>query len=737
MRPRVVSVALACCVVSIARADTDEVIVTGTAGAAVRRQDASFSVSILTVEQIELAAPRSSAELLAEVPGVWVESSGGVAGANINVLGFPEAGDAPHVTFAINGAPLYPVESLSFMEHSSLFRIDETLATVEAQLGGPGSIFSRGEPGLTVNMRLREGGEQTHALLKYTTSDYSLQRADLMLSGRLADNFYYMVGGYAAAAPGIRSPRFDAEKGHQFTVNLTRLFEAGKLGMWTRITDDHGQWLLPMSTISGNDLGTFTQLSNDSRHRTLQTGFDADDDPVFREFDFAKGRGWRGSVSGLNGEARVSDVFTLRDAFSFTQGDANTYGLVPDGGAVRVASLPARDDTAAGTALTADGTVLPADAYVQNYGFWVVEKALRSFTNDLSLEAHVAPNHDLTLGYYAARWSSDDFWTLGNFVPFHNVARGNLLSGRTCEDLQDAGSGSGCWHYGLLAAGRSTSNALYAADSIQLSDRVRVDAGVRWERLTVDYALDGLRVDTQGSQQARSAALDYRLSASTGFFARYTNGFAFPTFDSYRNANAASAPVQSIELSELGYKRRGPSWSLYATGFLDTTDAFAGDVGAAGVTGNFRSRAYGLQMESQAQRGALDLRLTGSWQHATYTAGDPLIVGKKVMRQPDVQLRLTARVSRALGSWTGVLYGSSHYIGSRFADNANTTRYGAYATLDAGIELATPAKVTLRISGDNLTNRHDPTEGDPRAAITANIRPILGRSTTVSASYEF
>ena len=116
----------------------EEVIVTGTAGGAeLRKQDASFTITTVSADQIEAMAPKSSAELLTQLPGVWVESSGGVSGANINVIGFPEAGDAPHVTFEINGAPLYGTESLSFMEQSSIFRVDETINSVEGVIGGP------------------------------------------------------------------------------------------------------------------------------------------------------------------------------------------------------------------------------------------------------------------------------------------------------------------------------------------------------------------------------------------------------------------------------------------------------------------------------------------------------------------------------------------------------------------------------------------------------------------------
>ena len=52
-------------------------------------------------------SPQSTADLFKSIPGVWAESSGGIAGANIDVRGLPGGGDAPFVTLAINGSPLY------------------------------------------------------------------------------------------------------------------------------------------------------------------------------------------------------------------------------------------------------------------------------------------------------------------------------------------------------------------------------------------------------------------------------------------------------------------------------------------------------------------------------------------------------------------------------------------------------------------------------------------------------
>lgn len=87
----------------------EEVIVTGTAGGAeVRKFDASFAITTMSDEDISEYSPQSTADLLKLVPGVWSESSGGVAGANVFVRGFPGGGDAPFYSLQVNGAPVFP-----------------------------------------------------------------------------------------------------------------------------------------------------------------------------------------------------------------------------------------------------------------------------------------------------------------------------------------------------------------------------------------------------------------------------------------------------------------------------------------------------------------------------------------------------------------------------------------------------------------------------------------------------
>jgi len=131
------------------QADDDEVIeeivTIGTpGGAGIDKRDISFAVSTIDDAEIEKFSPKSTADLLKAIPGVWVESSGGVSGANIDVRGLPGGGDAPFVTMTLNGTPLFGTEMLSFFEQSTIFRIDETISSVEGLRGGPGAVFGKG-----------------------------------------------------------------------------------------------------------------------------------------------------------------------------------------------------------------------------------------------------------------------------------------------------------------------------------------------------------------------------------------------------------------------------------------------------------------------------------------------------------------------------------------------------------------------------------------------------------------
>jgi iron complex outermembrane receptor protein len=528
-----------------APADTqlEEVVVTGTAaGAEVRKLEASFAITTLDDAAIEEFSPQSTADLLRLVPGVWSESTGGVSGANVMVRGFPGGGDAPYLTVQLNGAPVYAISTLSFLENTTMFRIDETVERVEALRGGPNPVFSNGQSGLTANFILREGGEETEGLVKYTTSDYDLRRFDGYISGPIAEDFYYLVGGYITSSPGLRDAGYNSDEGNQFTINLTRVLERGKVNVFYRQTDDFGQWYLPVAlNVPGVDAG-YNQLGSRNRIQEIITTnsndtFDGPDEgtdpdfpnggdpaapnPTIKRLDLDEGRGWKGSVTGGSVALDISDAWTLTDRFSLTTGDANTTGLVPDGGAVQVGALladPAVDSRAVVTgpitgAVT--GRAIGSDEFIQQFGAWEVLKDVDAFTNDISLTWDF-DRGSATFGYYASSVSSNDLWALGNSEYQVVEQGGEIVTGIACNDPAVDSCG---FNYDIDERGDATTNALYAATTFDITDALRADVGVRFEEYEVDYTLDEGRAgtidfaaSTDLSETSWTAALNYQFT---------------------------------------------------------------------------------------------------------------------------------------------------------------------------------------------------------------------------------
>jgi outer membrane receptor for ferrienterochelin and colicin len=728
----------------------DGVVITGTAGGTgIKKKDASFSITTISPRDMELLSPPSTAAALDLVPGVWSESSGGVAGANIFVRGLPSSGDAPFVTMSINGAPIYGTQTLSFFEQSSIFRIDETIGITEALRGGPSSVFSNGESGLTTNFNLKKGTDQTEGLVKYTTSDYSEQRVDAFLSGPVSEKFYYMVGGYFRTSPGIRNTEFNSERGAQFTAQLTKVFDKGVINAFARLTDDHGQWILPMALGTGNNEGTYSPLGNATRFRILKINDQGDE----RQFDFSSGRGWKGIVSGLNFDYSLGDGWTVRDNLSYTKGDANTLGFVPNGSPMKISDLLTKLGT--DSIMTVGGKKLTS-GYVQSYGHWVVEKQLESITNDISLTKEVE-KHKITLGAYQSFWSSQDFWSLGNHIVVENVANGDVIKDVSSDSV------GGSWSYGLNESGDARMFALYAGDSWQISDNVRLDLGARYHFFNLNFTLDHGMPDgiidkvanLDGNDWAGTGAINYALNNNVGFFVRGSKGSLFPMFDQIRenvgfklketDAGSTSQFVKGtldpnlFNQYELGVKIDQEIYSLFITGFLNTVEVYDGDVGAERAAALLKTRTYGAEVDAGLYVNNFRVNVIGTFQNGEITESSDLeAVGNKVWRQPEFQLRLAPSYDIQVRNFGTIsVYGAVRYVGKRWNDRDNSYQLDAYSKFDLGLNVSTSGGITFNVSADNLTDDHGLTEGDPRDPTSKNGRPILGRSIRFAIGVNF
>jgi outer membrane receptor protein involved in Fe transport len=751
----------------------DQVVVSGTARSqGVRKRDASFSITTASQEEIQEAQPKSTADLLKIVPGLWVESTGGQTGANIDVRGFPGGGDAPFVTVQLDGSPLFPPPTLSFLENSSLFRIDETVERVEVLRGGPSPIFSNGQAGATVNFIQKRGEDFPESIARVSFGSGALRRVDLYNGGRLGgSDWYYSVGGFYRDSDGIRDPGFAVDEGGQLSATLTRRFDGGEVTFYGRHTDDRNVFYTAIPLVTdGSRVRSFpgisatdgTLIGPDFRRVTLPTG--PGGQTITR--DLADGRGIDITVFGGSLDFVFGD-WTLSDRFNFLSGDAPTNGLFTGGNPQTLASFIADNygTTGSGRFVTGGAAVDP-EQQVLTAGWWVVDKDLSSFTNDLRFSRELFAGNTLTLGSYYAKYSSKDRWYLGNnmLLTAENQARRvdlTLDDGRIAT--RDGFVGTSFYNIFGDYDGRNT--AVFVADEWQINDALRLDLGLRHERQSIDgIVIDPVGVDLDGdpntlydnntsiathprsidqddNHTSWTVGLNYALNPAVSVFARVNTGFKFPAFDNLRDGQTNT---QEIDQYELGLKSGSRLYDVYLTGFYNEFtglpfQAFLED--GSNFTAIGDSRAYGLEFEGAVRPlDRLQIALTAVWMDAEFrNFGDN--TGNRVHRQPRLQARLTPSYLW-ITPWADLkLFATYSHVGKRYSDIANGQLLPSYETLDVGATAYIGEAWELSLRGSNVTNEIGLTEGNARViggATSGSVfmgRPIEGRSIMLSLAY--
>jgi outer membrane receptor protein involved in Fe transport len=145
----------------------------------------------------------------------------------------------------MNGSPIIAPSSLSFLENSSIFRLDDTVERMEVLRGGPSPIFSNGQPGATTNFILKEGTSQPHLSLRATYGTEGTYRVDAVAQGPITENTTYMIGGFYRYSDGFRHTGFNGDQGGQITGSLTHTFDAGKLNVYGRYLSDQNAFTRP------------------------------------------------------------------------------------------------------------------------------------------------------------------------------------------------------------------------------------------------------------------------------------------------------------------------------------------------------------------------------------------------------------------------------------------------------------------------------------------------------------
>jgi len=306
---------------------------------------------------------------------------------------------------------------------------------------------------------------------------------------------------------------------------------------------------------------------------------------------------------------------------------------------------------------------------------------------------------------------------------------------------------------GATSKARAHSTALYAFDTVKLSDRLQTDLGLRWDRIDVDYTTtlasgassDFGRVDGAASGRA---GIVYKPAQRASVYAAYSTSFN-PSFDgafgltlTATGANSAALPPERSRNLELGTK-----WDLRA-GLFATVAAFRTEKTNAKTT----DAATGATvLAGNQQVSGIEFGVSGSvtprWNvFSGLSLMDGTIKESAVSAEVDRRLSYVPDVSFNVWSTYRLpidltLGGGAQFTGGYFFNNTNAlttanaaaiqrlTRYwlfNAVATYDVNRYLS------LQINGTNLADTRYVDRG-----YAGHFIPGAGRAILISPVVKF
>lgn len=216
---------------------------------------------------------RSLGELLRRVPGFRVEDFGDGANANYTIRGLPLAGfGSKWLQFQEDGLPVLEFGDISYLTNDMLVRPDLNIARIESIRGGSASTFASNSPGGIINFLSKTGEEEGGQIALTSGIDYKYRRFDVEYGGRLSKSLRFHLGGYYNSGAGPRDPGYNAIRGGQIKLNVTREFENGYVRVYAKVLDER----LPYYSVSPLRVSG----TNDNPSYTPFLGFDPRSDGV-------------------------------------------------------------------------------------------------------------------------------------------------------------------------------------------------------------------------------------------------------------------------------------------------------------------------------------------------------------------------------------------------------------------------------------------------------------------------
>ena len=516
---------------------TPEIVVTGVFTARAIEK-APISINVVTSKQLEKQQPVSAADLLKNIPGVFVNSGLGeirnvVFSRGVSANSLDAAGGYYYVSMQEDGLPT-DLMTLTNYGPDYFLRSDITLSRLEGLRGGtavingpnaPGGIFNyisktgKSDPGVEVQGKL---GLEANGKAPY-------YRIDAYAGGKLnSQDLYYSIGGFYRASDGPHPAGYKTNRGGQVKANLLWDYGTGSVLVTGKWLDDHNDWAeftpaVGGKTISAGFDNTYSDLppANSAHCYTNESGGHSCWDPsnLVHSQSLAFGVTWKQDLSSnvhFENKARYShnhshwnngtviSVTSLTDD-GHLNGGTNYLGLFSG-----IEFLPGTlnftnhdtgqllaSGTNAGGVLTLTTNNLPNKNLVAEgdgvYSLFAGDTDYLSnqFVDQATLAADLGSHH-LALGGYMGLAKLDNvstsagfgLMTLTNKPTMIDITYSPVPGGPVLQVTDPGGwAGEGQRLFGSNSYGTQHQYSVFFGDTWKVTPQLTIDAGGRYEAI--------------------------------------------------------------------------------------------------------------------------------------------------------------------------------------------------------------------------------------------------------------
>ncbi|MFQ6673194.1 MAG: TonB-dependent receptor [Fidelibacterota bacterium] len=764
-----------------------EVVTTATRSP-LTKVESSVAITTFSTEDIRRNEPRSTADLLSNVPGFYVESSGGQVGNNLFARGLPADGSYRYVALMEDGMPVYDETELYFVNADIFVRLDDNIDRVEAIRGGNSALFGHNNPGGVINFIDRTGGPETVASLRLTGGTDGFFRTDFNMNGPFNGLWRYNIGGFYRYDEGLRVTGMPVSKGGQLKGNVTRLFDNGYVRVHVKYLNDSNTFYLGLPVMGKAKGGKFVLTDKFVKGFPSRGSMATEEANLLRVptpegyFTMPLEDGQKQVGRWLLGDVKLdlAGGWKVRNMSRWMDVEHGWNAVLP----FSVSETQDVDDVTYAGTLTA-----VTEKYVASSGLWHVAMPLTNFSNQFQLQKNfqiMGKPHSVTLGHYFGRHTQGSFWFWQNImttVPDSSDEFARLV------DVE--GSQNGFTQYGsmyLNANGGVSTRALYAGDDIRVRKNLRVNMGIRTEKndlrnyaenertfdlgdvtTRADDAVlwgDGTfrQAEAHFSNIAYSIGVNYLVNDTLSAYARLSRGYKTPMASEIMwsrgdvSSGEGALEAEILLQGEAGVKMSRSKFGLsLAAYWLRLTNFPSSD--AQVVTGSQgqdttifeidyvgEAKTLGLEIEGGGRFGPLMVIGNFTFQNHRYThfldptEQDRNFSGNRVKRIPRVIFNSAMSYERG----RLVLGGKWVYTGLRYANTANDIELPGFGVINLSAAYKLTGTTSAKVNILNALNGNGLTEGNPRKDETGAYetgpvlaRPILPRRIQLSMAFNF